>query len=305
MCHLQRIGNTCNHFRPWVVPTPCSSWIRTLARLAGKPPEFSFFLLWVYQVLQADIPRRVVLYKSESRWYHHGVVAQTVRRSTMAPKQDETKKQQKKATPHTATSGTPTKATSTKKKAKAENAQPPNDKTPGKPKKPRKNADNERQELLIAHGRMVIEQFFRSAGLNPDELLQETDQDELTCWGYLWTEVHVWVYLVHQKTGSQLWVLSPMVYLPEKRREAFYKRCLDINHTLSQCAVSTYNDRVYLSAMRPLEGLELMGLAQLLEHLSSMSQAVASDLHKRFEAPLFKEVPPGNDDDDTLHHGTH
>ena len=89
----------------------------------------------------------------------------------------------------------------------------------------------------------MVETYFRNRGIQPNEA--ELAGNEGTGWWLTEGSAKVYIFVQDSPNGAVLRITSPSVFLPDRNRENFYRRLLDINTNLTSCALSTHNDIVF------------------------------------------------------------
>jgi hypothetical protein len=135
----------------------------------------------------------------------------------------------------------------------------------------------------------MVETYFRNRGLIPSE--HELTGSE----GYGWwlTEGSAKVYVFVQDSangaGAVLRITSPLVYLPDKNREGFYRRLLDLNTNLTSCALAIHNDIVLIVAQRPTAALVQEELDELVWNAAYVADLLDNKLSEEFGARMYSD----------------
>lgn len=137
----------------------------------------------------------------------------------------------------------------------------------------------------------MVEQYFRRRGLDPaDHALRDAQ-------GYGWwlTEgsAKVYVFVQVSQHGAVLRITSPLVFVPEQNRELFYRKLLDLNSSLSSCALSTHDDIVLVVAQRPTFGLVQEELDDLVWHAAYVADLLDNKLADEFGCRMYDEHVAG------------
>ena len=138
----------------------------------------------------------------------------------------------------------------------------------------------------------MVENYFRNRGLIP------SDHELTGSEGYGWwltegsAKVYVFVQDSANDSGAVLRITSPLVYLPEKNLEAFYRRLLDLNTNLTGCALATHNDIVLIVAQRPTNGLVQEELDELVWNAAYVADLLDNKLSDEFGARMYTESQP-------------
>ncbi|MBF0609118.1 MAG: YbjN domain-containing protein [Magnetococcales bacterium] len=85
---------------------------------------------------------------------------------------------------------------------------------------------------------------------------------------------------------------SPVVFLPDNRIVAIYRRCLELNMYTNNCAFAVVDDIIYLVNRRPIEGLDIEELEFNLDTLSYFADKYDNEFADEFGARIFTEHDP-------------
>jgi hypothetical protein len=94
----------------------------------------------------------------------------------------------------------------------------------------------------------MVHHYFRSRGL--DAKTQEIAGAQGSGWWLNEGSARIYVFVQEAPGGPVLRITSPIVYVPQERKEEFYRHLLDINANLSCCALATSEDAVLVVAQR-------------------------------------------------------
>ncbi len=133
----------------------------------------------------------------------------------------------------------------------------------------------------------MVEAYFRKRGLDPAEHSLSDAQ------GYGWwlTEGSAKIYIFVQVSqhGAVLRITSPLVFLPDANREQMYRKLLDLNSSLSSCALSTHDNLVLVVAQRPIFGLVQEELDDLVWHVAYVADLLDNKLADEFGCRMYTE----------------
>lgn len=133
----------------------------------------------------------------------------------------------------------------------------------------------------------MVETYFRHRGLDHHDH-QLTGAD-----GYGWwlTEgsAKIYIFVQDAPNGAVLRITSPLVFLPENNREAFYRRLLDINTNLTSCALSTHGDIVLVVSQRPTLGMTQEELEELVWNSAYVADLLDNKLADEFHVRMYSE----------------
>ncbi len=128
----------------------------------------------------------------------------------------------------------------------------------------------------------MVESFLRKVGLNP-EILKVPEQSG-TGWTFSRGSAELFVGLRENNGRGVVVIMSPLVYLPEQNLLPFYRRCLEINMELINCALAASEDKIYLVHERPIEGLDPVEIEGTLDYLSNVADNLDDRFASEFEA---------------------
>jgi hypothetical protein len=118
------------------------------------------------------------------------------------------------------------------------------------------------------------------------------------CEGYGWwiTEgsAKIFIFVQEDRIGEVLRVNSPILHFPEKNREAFFLRLLEINRDLSGCCVSAFDGVIMVSGQRPIIGLDQDELNSLIWSVSYVADTLDDQLSEEFGAQIYQEPETSN-----------
>lgn len=133
----------------------------------------------------------------------------------------------------------------------------------------------------------MVEQYFRRRGLDPSE------QSLTDAKGYGWWlaegSAKIYVFVQESPHGAVLRITSPLVFLPESNKEAFYLKLLSLNSTLSSCALSIHDEIVLVVAQRPTFGLVQEELEDLVWHVAYVADLLDNKLSDEFGCQMYNE----------------
>ncbi|MBP7862216.1 YbjN domain-containing protein [bacterium] len=146
----------------------------------------------------------------------------------------------------------------------------------------------------VSHGSapeaiQMIRQYFSHRGLNPDKH-KVTDADD---YGYWLTEGSAKIYIFVQESSQDavLRITSPLVCLPEDKSklEPLYRHLLDLNSSMTNCALATHQNLVLIVAQRPTRGLTQEELDNLVWHIAYVADMFDNQLAEQYSCQLYRE----------------
>ena len=138
----------------------------------------------------------------------------------------------------------------------------------------------------------VVEAFIQQVGLDPKESRLEGNGKERAGWYIKRGSAPIYIYLEDSGETNTLRIESPILYLPPENILPFYRKCLELNNQLRDCALAVRDDFILLVSDRPLEGLTPEEVAQNIDLLSFAADNLDDELAKEFGAKLFSEAAP-------------
>lgn len=133
----------------------------------------------------------------------------------------------------------------------------------------------------------MVETYFRNRGLQPSE--HELSGSEGCGWWLTEGSAKIYIFVQDSANGAVLRITSPLVFIPEKNKENFYRRLLDINTNLTSCALSTHNDIVLIVAQRPTIGMTQEEMDELVWNTAYVADLLDNKLSEEFGARMYSE----------------
>ncbi len=131
----------------------------------------------------------------------------------------------------------------------------------------------------------MVEKFLKKVGLKAsDHRLRESDT---VGWWLRRGSAHIYIVLNQVGDEKTVRVFSPILYLPDDHVLPFYRRCLELNMSLVQCAFAATDDTIGLVSERPLQGLDEQELETLLHYVSGVADDIDNALADEFKAKLY------------------
>ena len=133
----------------------------------------------------------------------------------------------------------------------------------------------------------MIENFFRKVGANPND--QRLSDDDGLGWWIGRGSALIYLLLNERDNFCTLRIVSPIVHLPENHILPFYRKLLDMNMGLYNCALATNEDTVYVIHERPIAGLDQEEFEGTLNFLSAVADDLDNKLADEFGAKIYSE----------------
>ena len=131
----------------------------------------------------------------------------------------------------------------------------------------------------------IVEDFLNSVGLNPS--VQRIDDPETLGWWASRGSALIYILLNDRDSFQSIRILSPILYLPEENILPFYRRCLELNMGLFNCAIGVSEDKVYIVTERPIVGLDPEEFEGTVNFLSATADDLDDKLADEFSARLY------------------
>ncbi len=146
------------------------------------------------------------------------------------------------------------------------------------------------KETTIKDCVKMIDGFFKRNKLNPNNH-RLPGSDTLGWWLHRGSAI---VYIILHQHGSTptVRIISPILYLPEDHILPFYRRCLEMNMELVNCAFGAIDDRIALVSERPIAGLDHQELEGTLHYLSAVADDIDDKLADEFKAKMYSSGKP-------------
>ena len=132
----------------------------------------------------------------------------------------------------------------------------------------------------------MVEDFLSAIGVGPNKCRME---GEGLGWYIFRGSTLTYIFIGVYDDFKSLRIFSPILYLPEENILPFYRRCLEINFELINCAICVRDDRVALVVERPLEGLDPEELEGMIEYMLGVADELDNKLADEFRAKIFSE----------------
>ncbi len=128
----------------------------------------------------------------------------------------------------------------------------------------------------------MVEHYFSGRGLNARE--QEIAGAEGCGWWLSEGSAKVYIFVQEAETGPVLRITSPIVNIPSQGRETFFRHLLDINSSLTCCALATHEDTVLVVAQRHTAQLDQEELDDMVWNVAYVADLLDDKLIKEFGA---------------------
>ncbi len=140
-------------------------------------------------------------------------------------------------------------------------------------------------ERLVKDCVQMVETFLRNVGLDPKA--QRFPEPDALVWFAVGGNAKLFIFIENVDGTTTLGVNSPILYLPSQNLLPFYRRCLELNRGLLNCAICVLEDEVILTSTRSAQGLDYSELERTFYHLSGTADMLAKNLAEEFGAKLW------------------
>ncbi len=128
----------------------------------------------------------------------------------------------------------------------------------------------------------LIEQSIAELGVDPGLCRGEKPGQ----WNLTYKGSTVWIDVFNFPQNPEKYyfqVMSPLIALPDRNQEAFYKNCLEVNHTLYGCWISIKNEWTYVLCLREADNLDKSEIDATLDRVAFYSADYHGKLSFKFE----------------------
>jgi hypothetical protein len=140
---------------------------------------------------------------------------------------------------------------------------------------------------LTNEAKSMVETYFSRRSLDHQE--HELKDSNGLGWWLIEGSAKVYIYVQDGTQGASLRITSPIVEIPERNREGFFRHLLDLNGTLSSCALSTHENIVLVVAQRPTFGLVQEELDDLVWHVAYVADLLDNKLAEEFGCRMYSD----------------
>jgi hypothetical protein len=133
----------------------------------------------------------------------------------------------------------------------------------------------------------MVQMFFRHRGMDPAR--QEVEGAEGCGWWLTEGSAKIYIFVQDSPNGALLRITGPIVFLPANDREVFYRRLLDLNTNLTNCALSVHDNVVLVVAQRPTLGMVQEELEEQVWNVAYVADLLDNKLADEFGVQLYSE----------------
>ena len=133
----------------------------------------------------------------------------------------------------------------------------------------------------------MVERYFRERGLDPKA--REINGAQGNGWWLTEGSAKVYIFVQDSPAGPVVRITSPIVFIPEQNREVFYRRLLDINSTLTNCRLATYENYVIVLTQRQTMGIGQEELDAGVWNVAYVADLLDDKLATEFGTQLYRD----------------
>jgi len=120
-------------------------------------------------------------------------------------------------------------------------------------------------------------------------------------WGLTYKGASIWIDVFSFNENPSRYyfqVMSPLVLVPDKNREAFFQNVLELNHTMYGSAICKKNDWMYVMSLREADGLDQTEVNATMDRVAHYSSDFQGKLKFKYEGSWVpKESRPSGSSD--------
>lgn len=131
----------------------------------------------------------------------------------------------------------------------------------------------------------LVQNYFACRNLDPKK--QEIADSEGCGWWLTEGSARVNIFIQDSPAGPELRITSPIVFIPDTNREAFYRRLLDLNINLATCHLATCENHVLVLAQRHAAGLSQEEVDSVVWNVAYVADLLDDKLADEFGTRLY------------------
>lgn len=134
----------------------------------------------------------------------------------------------------------------------------------------------------------MIDRYFRGRGLEPKN--QEIAGSQGCGWWLVEGSARVYIFVQDAPGGPVIRITSPIVTVPDQNANisAFYRHLLDVNSTLSSCALATNDNAVLVVSQRQIAQLDQEELDSMVWNVAYVADLLDDKLVKEYGARRYQ-----------------
>lgn len=134
----------------------------------------------------------------------------------------------------------------------------------------------------------MMNAFMKKQGLNPGE--QRLNDPDTTGWMLNLGSAVIYIILNHRQNYDTIRIIAPIIVLPKTNILPLYRRCLEVNMQLYNCALGVSDDQIIVVHERLLEGLDQVELESTVNYIAHVADELDDDLANEFGATRFTDT---------------
>ena len=134
----------------------------------------------------------------------------------------------------------------------------------------------------------IIEEFFRKNKIDPNAQRVKTDPSEI-CWTITRGSSVNYIFLTKIGDIDTVRVASPILFLPQENLLPLYRRCLELNFMVLDCAFAINKDMIVVVSERPILGLDATEFENMMRQVSYIADTYDNQLADEFHARLYTQ----------------
>ncbi len=129
----------------------------------------------------------------------------------------------------------------------------------------------------------MIKQYLQQIKVNPDECYNQQNN----AWYWFRGTAKIEIFVSESRVSDidiryYLRIYSAVFKVPQNNQSAFYRRLLDLNDTSLGMKFSTFNDFVYATTERNIDGMDYKEMTSLIYNLELWADIYDDQLKKEF-----------------------
>ncbi len=145
---------------------------------------------------------------------------------------------------------------------------------------------NTAPEGSVEKGKQLVEAFISSVGLDPNK--QTVQLKKGLGWWLSKGSALIYIFVNEYSNMNTVRIVAPILRLPSENLLPFYRRLLELNFTIANCAFAIDKDVVVLMKERAVSGLDSAELSLDMDLLSDQANLFDDKLSHEFGAPMYK-----------------
>lgn len=131
----------------------------------------------------------------------------------------------------------------------------------------------------------MVHRYLQERGMKPP--LQELSAQEGCGWWLQQGSAKIYIFVQDSQSGGVIRITSPLVFVPEKNLEGFFRKILTLNADLSGCALALHDNIVLVKAQRHTAGLDQEELDELVWTVAYVADLLDNQLAAEFGAKIY------------------